>query len=104
MLVTEETEETPKTTCTGNQPWAARFVENILKTPKMLSLWKIFLILKKLKIHQRKWHAQEFKDWLNVVEHVLNVEKTKDTPEKILCGLNPGHVNFVENVFATEAD
>ena len=31
-LVTEETEETPKTTCTGNQPWAARFVENILNT------------------------------------------------------------------------
>ena len=31
-LVTEETEETPKKTCTGNQPWAARFVENILNT------------------------------------------------------------------------
>ena len=32
-LVTGETEETPKkTTCTGNQPWAARFVENILNT------------------------------------------------------------------------
>ena len=25
-------------------------------------------------------------------------------PEKILCGLNPGHLNFVENVFATIAD
>ena len=31
-LVTKETEETPKTACTGNQPWAAVFVENILNT------------------------------------------------------------------------
>ena len=31
-LVTKQTEETPKTTCTGNQPWAARFVENIFDT------------------------------------------------------------------------
>ena len=30
-LVSEETEETPeKTTCKGNQPWIARFVEKIL--------------------------------------------------------------------------
>ena len=31
-------------------------------------------------------------------------EKNKDAPEKILCGLNPGHVIFVENVFATIED
>ena len=35
----------------------------------------------------------------------MNVlKKNKDAPEKIFCGLNPGHVNFVENVFATIAD
>ena len=33
----------------------------------------------------------------------MNVlKKNKDAPEKILCGLNPGHVNFVENILDLE--
>ena len=40
-LVTKWTEETPKSTCTGNQPWAARFAENIFDTRETEDkLWK----------------------------------------------------------------
>ena len=69
-LVTEETEETPKTTCTGNQPWAARFVENILNT-------------RETEDTLQKTTCAEHSEVAQFVENILDLEETKDTPEKI---------------------
>ena len=69
-LVTEETEETPKTTCTGNQPWAARFVENILNT-------------RETEDTLQKTTCAEHSEVAQFVENILDLEETKDTPEKM---------------------
>ena len=72
-LVTGETEETPKkTTCTGNQPWAARFVENILNT-------------RETEDTLQKTTCAEHSEVAQFVENILDLEETEDTPEKMIC-------------------
>ena len=72
-FVTEETEETSeKTTCTGNQPWTARLVENIFKTGKTEDT-------------PQKTTCTGHSGVAQFVENILDLEETEDTPEKMTC-------------------
>ena len=72
-FVTEETEETSeKTTCTGNQPWTARLVENILNTGETEDT-------------PQKTTCTGHSRVAQFVENILDLEETEDTPEKITC-------------------
>ena len=72
-FVTEETEEiSEKTTCTGNQPWTARLVENIFKTGKTEDT-------------PQKTTCTGHSGVAQFVENILDLEETEDTPEKMTC-------------------